>query len=190
MCKGFSCRFSSSGGFYDFKVSHPNMCEWQQQQQQTQQQQTQQQGRLMGISSNKRRGPASLHLDFNKRNGERNGPVEDLEGDEDSRAPVEILPFLYLGNEAHCACKEVLQKLGITAVMNVSKTITNHFQDHFVYKNVPVDDTYNADISRWFRVAVDFIGKTTHLFSAFRHSSTETVILGAPVYNSTSVILS
>jgi dual specificity MAP kinase phosphatase len=100
------------------------------------------------------RGPASLHLDFNKKNDKETSDESDAK-----TAPVEILPFLYLGNESHCASREVLEKLGVTAVMNVSKTINNHFQGSFLYKNVPVDDSYNADISRWFRVAVDFIGE-------------------------------
>ena len=100
------------------------------------------------------RGLASLRLDFNKKNDKESSDESDTKS-----APVEILPFLYLGNESHCASKEVLEKLGVTAVMNVSKTINNHFQGSFLYKNVPVDDSYNADISRWFRVAVDFIGR-------------------------------
>lgn len=126
------------------------------------------------------RGPVSLHLDFNQRNGDGNR-TSDESGDK--TAPVEILPFLYLGNESHCACKDVLEKLGVTAVMNVSKTINNHFQDHFVYKNVPVDDTYNADISRWFRAAVDFIGKkfsgSRETFSVFElaYAKCEALIL-------------
>ena len=136
------------GGFLDFKEGHGNMCDCPQQQQ----------GRtVVAAVAGTSRGPATLHLDFNKRNRDEARAADEEAGEKS--APVEILPFLYLGNESHCARKEALEKLGITAVMNVSKTINNHFQDHFVYKNVPVDDTYSADISRWFRVAVDFIGK-------------------------------
>lgn len=134
------------GGFLDFKEGHRNMCDC-----------PQQQATRAAVTATARtvRGPATLHLDFNKRNRDE-ARAADEEGGEKS-APVEILPFLYLGNESHCARKEALEKLGITAVINVSKTINNHFQDHFIYKNVPVDDTYSADISRWFRIAVDFI---------------------------------
>lgn len=141
-----------SGGFLDFKEGHGNMCDC------PQQQQARAVVTAAAAAGTSRGGPATLHLDFNKRNGDEARDADEEAG-EKSSAPVEILPFLYLGNEAHCARKEALEKLGVTAVMNVSKTINNHFQDHFVYKNVPVDDTYSADISRWFRVAVDFIGK-------------------------------
>ena len=133
-----------SGGFQEFKAKHPSMCEWTESS-------SKDLPRMTG------RGAASLHLDFNKKSDK-----ETSDESETKTAPVEILPFLYLGNESHCASKEVLEKLGVTAVMNVSKTINNHFQGSFVYKNVPVDDSYNADISRWFRVAVDFIGKLIH----------------------------
>ena len=134
-----------SGGFQEFKTKHPTMCEWAQ---------SSSSSPSRDLPRMTARGPASLHLDFNKKNDKENSDDSDAK-----TAPVEILPFLYLGNESHCASREVLEKLGVTAVMNVSKTINNHFQDSFLYKNVPVDDSYNADISRWFRVAVDFIGK-------------------------------
>ena len=132
-----------SGGFQEFKAKHPSMCEWTE-------------STSKDLPQMAGRGAASLHLDFNKKSDK-----EASDGSETKTVPVEILPFLYLGNESHCASREVLEKLGVTAVMNVSKTINNHFQGSFVYKNVPVDDSYNADISRWFRVAVDFIGKFT-----------------------------
>lgn len=73
--------------------------------------------------------------------------------------PVEILPYLYLGSEHHASQKEVLRHLGITAVMNVSRTIPCYFEDTFTYKTIPVDDTYSADIGSWFEEAVAFIGK-------------------------------
>lgn len=135
-----------SGGFQEFQAKHPSMCEWTKTV-------TSKDLPLCTVA----RGSAFLSLDFSRKS--------DRERSDDSdsmTAPVEILPFLYLGNESHCASREILEKLGVTAVMNVSKTISNHFQGSFQYKNVPVDDSYNADISRWFRIAVDFIGKCYH----------------------------
>ena len=73
--------------------------------------------------------------------------------------PVEILPHLYLGSEFHSSQKELLQHLGITAIVNVSSNIPNFFEDTFDYKSIPVDDTYTADIGRWFEEAAMFIGK-------------------------------
>lgn len=73
--------------------------------------------------------------------------------------PVEILPHLYLGSEIHSSQKELLQRLGITAIVNVSRNIPNIFEEAFDYKSIPVDDTYTADIGRWFEDAATFIGK-------------------------------
>lgn len=73
--------------------------------------------------------------------------------------PVEILPYLYLGSEIHSSQKELLQRLGITAIVNVSRNIPNFFEEAFHYKSIPVDDTYTADIGRWFEEAAAFIGR-------------------------------
>ncbi|XP_026570966.1 dual specificity protein phosphatase 2, partial [Pseudonaja textilis] len=71
--------------------------------------------------------------------------------------PVEILPFLYLGSCYHSSNKEVLESLGITAVLNVSSSCPNYFEGHFLYKSIPVEDNHMADISVWFQEAIDFI---------------------------------
>lgn len=130
----------SSGGFQLFQAEHPNMCEW---------------NHLpCGDLPPRNSAASSLYLDFNKKSSR-----ESSYDAKDRSPPVEILPFLYLGNELHCSSKDVLENLGVTAVMNVSKTINNHFQGSFVYKNIPVEDNHSADISRWFHAAVEFIGK-------------------------------
>ncbi|RWS06440.1 WD repeat-containing protein 46-like protein, partial [Dinothrombium tinctorium] len=75
----------------------------------------------------------------------------------DQGEPVEIMPHLYIGSEYHASCKSVLQKLGITALLNVSHTCPNHFEDCFIYKCIPVEDSGSEDISIWFNDAIDFI---------------------------------
>ncbi|PIK52405.1 putative dual specificity protein phosphatase 1-B-like [Apostichopus japonicus] len=71
--------------------------------------------------------------------------------------PVSILPHLYLGSAFHSGCDNTLQKLGITAVLNVSKRCPNHFPQSLTYKNIPVDDDTDADLSEWFHEAASFI---------------------------------
>uniref|UniRef100_A0A8C7XC96 Dual specificity protein phosphatase n=1 Tax=Oryzias sinensis TaxID=183150 RepID=A0A8C7XC96_9TELE len=71
--------------------------------------------------------------------------------------PVEILPFLYLGSAYHASRKDMLEMLGITALINVSANCPNHFEDSFLYKSIPVEDNYKADISSWFNEAIEFI---------------------------------
>lgn len=71
--------------------------------------------------------------------------------------PVEILPHLYLGNFSHASQLEVLQRLGITALMNVSNNCQNCFENLFEYMSVPVDDNDTADLSSWFDSTIAFI---------------------------------
>lgn len=77
----------------------------------------------------------------------------------DQGGPVEILPFLYLGSAYHASRKDMLDALGITALINVSANCPNHFEGHYQYKSIPVEDNHKADISSWFNEAIDFIGK-------------------------------
>ncbi|XP_073399705.1 dual specificity protein phosphatase 4 [Dendrobates tinctorius] len=82
----------------------------------------------------------------------------------DQGGPVEILPFLYLGSAYHAARRDMLDALGITALLNVSSDCPNHFEGHFQYKCIPVEDNHKADISSWFMEAIEYIDsvKTNH----------------------------
>ncbi|XP_073676564.1 dual specificity protein phosphatase 1 [Garra rufa] len=75
----------------------------------------------------------------------------------DQGGPVEILPFLYLGSAYHASRKDMLDMLGITALINVSSNCPNHFEDHFQYKSIPVEDNHKANIGSWFNEAIEFI---------------------------------
>ncbi|XP_062606791.1 dual specificity protein phosphatase 4-like [Saccostrea cucullata] len=72
-------------------------------------------------------------------------------------APVEILPFLYLGNFQDASNLELLHRLGITSLMNVSTKCKNLFEQDFNYMNIPVDDNPNADLAAWFPQSNAFI---------------------------------
>ncbi|MBN3272019.1 DUS4 phosphatase, partial [Polyodon spathula] len=71
--------------------------------------------------------------------------------------PVEILPFLYLGSAYHASRKDMLDSLGITALLNVSSNCPNHFEGYYQYKCIPVEDNHKADISSWFIEAIEYI---------------------------------
>lgn len=77
--------------------------------------------------------------------------------------PVEILPFLYLGSAYHAARRDMLDALGITALLNVSSDCPNHFEGHYQYKCIPVEDNHKADISSWFMEAIEYIGRLPSL---------------------------
>ena len=71
---------------------------------------------------------------------------------------MEILPYLYLGNSQDASDLEVLHRLGITSLMNVSTKCKNHFEENFNYMNIPVDDNDSADLAAWFPQTISFIG--------------------------------
>ncbi|KAJ0015467.1 hypothetical protein NQD34_009087 [Periophthalmus magnuspinnatus] len=75
----------------------------------------------------------------------------------DQGGPVEILPFLYLGSALHASKKEVLDGIGISALLNVSADCPNHFEGTYQYKCIPVEDNHKEDISCWFLEAIEFI---------------------------------
>ncbi|XP_064603182.1 dual specificity protein phosphatase 2-like [Liolophura sinensis] len=71
--------------------------------------------------------------------------------------PAEVMSYLYLGDSRHAAQKSVLKNLGVTAIVNVSKTLVNHFPEDFVYKTIPVDDKTDTELAPWFNETISFI---------------------------------
>ncbi|XP_060043280.1 dual specificity protein phosphatase 2 [Erinaceus europaeus] len=80
----------------------------------------------------------------------------------DQGGPVEILPYLFLGSCSHSSDLQGLQACGITAVLNVSASCPNYFEDLFCYKSIPVEDNQMVDISAWFQEAIGFIDTVKH----------------------------
>ncbi|XP_013855048.1 dual specificity protein phosphatase 1 [Austrofundulus limnaeus] len=126
--------FILKGGFDSFASAHPEMCT----------KPSPPQGLSLSLSS---RHPDSA----DPSSSPCNTPLYDQGG------PVEILPFLYLGSAYHASRKDMLDMLGITALINVSANCPNHFEDSFLYKSIPVEDNHKADISSWFNEAIEFI---------------------------------
>lgn len=75
--------------------------------------------------------------------------------------PVEILPFLFLGSAHHSSRRETLERCGITAVLNVSSSCPNLFEEELQYKTLKVEDSLAADIRVLFPEAIHFIGKSS-----------------------------
>lgn len=75
----------------------------------------------------------------------------------DQGGPVEILPFLFLGSALHASKKDMLDGMGISALLNVSSNCPNHFEGAYQYKCIPVEDNHKEDISSWFIEAIEFI---------------------------------
>ena len=77
------------------------------------------------------------------------------------RQPTELLPHLFIGDEQHSCNKELLDKIGITAILNVSNSCQSLFTSQYVYKVIPVQDKNNENILVWFAEAIQFIGKSS-----------------------------
>lgn len=126
--------FILKGGFESFSTEYPEMCT----------KPSPPQGLSLPLSSSR---PESADPNCSP----CNTPLYDQGG------PVEILPFLYLGSAYHASRKDMLDMLGITALINVSANCPNHFEGSFLYKSIPVEDNHKADISSWFNEAIEFI---------------------------------
>ncbi|GMF42428.1 unnamed protein product [Phytophthora fragariaefolia] len=75
--------------------------------------------------------------------------------------PNEIIDnFLFLGNMWQAQCQQVVQHLGITHVVNATLDIGNVFeQDGIKYFNAKLPDKPDANITRFFDAAYEFIAK-------------------------------
>ncbi|XP_045082758.1 dual specificity protein phosphatase 2 isoform X2 [Coregonus clupeaformis] len=81
----------------------------------------------------------------------RKTPLYDQEG------PVELLPFLFLGSAVHSSRRETLAAAGITAVLNVSSSCPNLYEEELHYMRLTVEDSLAADIGARFPEAIAFI---------------------------------
>ena len=73
-------------------------------------------------------------------------------------SPHMVMPWLYIGNANDASRIEQLQKLGITAILNVSEGSAPPQSPVFTYKQIPVEDNAYSDLSQWFPEAIQFIG--------------------------------
>uniref|UniRef100_A0A336M0Y7 protein-tyrosine-phosphatase n=1 Tax=Culicoides sonorensis TaxID=179676 RepID=A0A336M0Y7_CULSO len=76
-----------------------------------------------------------------------------------TQAPVEILPWLYLGNSIHSEDLEALQKYNIRYVLNVTPNLPNVFERSgtIKYLQIPITDHWSQDLSVHFPGAIKFI---------------------------------
>ncbi|KAM4615917.1 dual specificity protein phosphatase 2 [Polymixia lowei] len=75
----------------------------------------------------------------------------------DQEGPVELLPFLFLGSAIHSSRRETLAAAGITAVLNVSSSCPNLYEEELLYLRLTVEDNLAADIRACFSEAIAFI---------------------------------
>jgi translation initiation factor 2 beta subunit (eIF-2beta)/eIF-5 len=93
--------------------------------------------------------------------------------------------FLYLGDKHHAKDKELLEKLGITHILNVTTQVENFHPEKFEYKKIEINDTTSTEVSDIFTEMHEFIenskkknGKIlVNLNSAFKNSKRFTVLM-------------
>ena len=84
--------------------------------------------------------------------------------------PVEVLPYLYLGNARSSADLDALYRNGIGYVLNVTPDVPNAFAamtDRFRYMQIPINDHWSQNMAAYFPDAIAFIGASTRSFSDF-----------------------
>jgi len=86
--------------------------------------------------------------------------------------PVEVLPWLYIGNAYHASCEDRLMTHGISALLNmadsahddVTTTTTSGVdRKRLCHVNIAVADSCSADISFCFPQAIDLIGQLSDI---------------------------
>ena len=60
--------------------------------------------------------------------------------------PSQVIKNLYIGSIGAAYSDKVLEKIGITHILTVAKSIKPRFEDKFIYKIIPVIDSNEADI--------------------------------------------
>ena len=83
-----------------------------------------------------------------------------LDDSDDFGPPVELLPHLILGSARDSSDLATLERVGVTAVLNVSHNCPSLFTSQFEYMEIRVPDTYQADLLSRLDDAFAFIGKS------------------------------
>lgn len=71
--------------------------------------------------------------------------------------PSEIVPYLFVGSQQHAQSRPILEQLKITHILNITATCPNWFAGSIEYKNIPIKDTWNQNITSYFEDAFQFI---------------------------------
>lgn len=85
-----------------------------------------------------------------------NTPTTPIERHHRDVAPCEILPFLYVGAEAHADNREMLARYQFSHVLSVTTRCPTHYEG-ITYCNIPIKDSWNQNLLSHFESAFEFI---------------------------------
>ncbi|KAH6921753.1 hypothetical protein HPB50_004659 [Hyalomma asiaticum] len=84
---------------------------------------------------------------------------DDSPGGADPPFPVQIVPFLYLGNEENSLDLDSLERHNIRYVLNVTHNLANAFEGRGLkYMKIPIEDHWSQNLASFFPQAIAFIG--------------------------------
>ncbi|XP_065305670.1 dual specificity protein phosphatase 7 [Dermacentor albipictus] len=83
---------------------------------------------------------------------------DDSPGGADPPFPVQIVPFLYLGNEENSLDLDSLERHNIRYVLNVTHNLANAFEGRGLkYMKIPIEDHWSQNLASFFPQAIAFI---------------------------------
>lgn len=83
---------------------------------------------------------------------------DDSPGGADPPFPVQIVPFLFLGNEENSLDLDSLERHNIRYVLNVTHNLANAFEGHGLkYMKIPIEDHWSQNLASFFPQAIAFI---------------------------------
>ena len=173
------------GGFSQFNELHPEFCESTVDNQKNPENTAEPNSPVMGIGNLRLENEENAAQNIDNTNpGNRNRPpnlvlekishssthtssadssdTEDssLSIDDDRDFPVEVLPFLFLGNANNSSDNDSLSRNGISFILNVTSDLPNVFETQGVkYLQIPITDHWSQNLASYFPEAIDFIGK-------------------------------
>ncbi|GFT85103.1 dual specificity protein phosphatase 6 [Nephila pilipes] len=133
------------GGYADFKEHHPNRC-----------------GIEPETAVRNPKAPPNLNI--------KNPSADDSKKIPKQPFPVQVIPYLYLGDAEASKNLDAIKELNITYIMNVTANLPNVFEDKglgIIYKRIPVNDSPTESIDKYFSEAAAFIGKY-HFITYYR----------------------
>lgn len=131
---------SLQGGFNNFKALYPEWCE-----------SVTSDDSILGLMA------LRISSSMDPRRSDPDSGVEDYSV---GTFPVEILPYLYLGNASDSSDWTALHKYGIHYVLNVTPNLPNMFEKSgsgIKYMQIPIQDHWSQNLSSFFPQAIDFI---------------------------------
>ena len=121
---------------------------------------TDEESTILGLCNLRLNGGGRLPVPGSNPDGD-DAPTPNTSNMDPSEFPVQVLPYLYLGNAQNSADLECLYKNNIKYILNVTPNVPNTFETDgaFKYMQIPIVDHWSQNLSTWFPKAISFIGR-------------------------------